>query len=278
MNLDAIKEIILATEDLIKITDHGDGEIIVKLKRHFEDLDLEKYKEYFLEERDRLLVQHLRQGYHRDYLYLLNLCKAKSFTTNELVVFIFDSSLQKSFDNIIEMYSKQAHEYMVQKNKGVYVMLSDKILKLGPCHHAVEWLNKQPDWQTAWNVCEKASWMIWLLIRLEHITNRQLVYACFKIISSVSTENQAIYECLFAIEACCNAEIGYSLVLEKMKALDLNQIDDKTRFHNKAVYHLGRAIRSRYACADAVCYVLGYSITDKECCNIIREHFPHEPT
>jgi hypothetical protein len=32
-----------------------------------------------------------------------------------------------------------------------------------PCCDAVEWLEKQPDAQTAWNTCERGDWMWWAL-------------------------------------------------------------------------------------------------------------------
>jgi len=32
-----------------------------------------------------------------------------------------------------------------------------------PCFDAVEWLEKQPDAQTAWNTCERGDWMWWAL-------------------------------------------------------------------------------------------------------------------
>lgn len=42
-----------------------------------------------------------------------------------------------------------------------------QIQVLKPCADAVEWLTSQPDPETAWAVCERADWMLWLAARLD---------------------------------------------------------------------------------------------------------------
>jgi len=42
----------------------------------------------------------------------------------------------------------------------------EKLKKLNVCEKAVEWLENQPDWQIAWNNCERGDWMLWLLAKL----------------------------------------------------------------------------------------------------------------
>src|SRR3990172_2614405 len=39
--------------------------------------------------------------------------------------------------------------------------------KKKPCEDAIKWLETQPDFETAWNVCERGDWMWWVLRHLE---------------------------------------------------------------------------------------------------------------
>jgi hypothetical protein len=41
--------------------------------------------------------------------------------------------------------------------------LTDKIKQYHPCGEAVKWLSSYDDPQTAWNECQRADWMLWLL-------------------------------------------------------------------------------------------------------------------
>ena len=41
-----------------------------------------------------------------------------------------------------------------------------KLRELGACTKAVLWAKDQPDWETAWEVCKRGDWMLWLLGKL----------------------------------------------------------------------------------------------------------------
>lgn len=43
---------------------------------------------------------------------------------------------------------------------------TDALVGLGACAGAVEWCRRQPDLATAWQVCERGDWMLWLVGRL----------------------------------------------------------------------------------------------------------------
>lgn len=45
--------------------------------------------------------------------------------------------------------------------------LTDRIRDLQPCSDAAAWLTSQPDPETAWVICERADWMLWLAARLD---------------------------------------------------------------------------------------------------------------
>ena len=55
--------------------------------------------------------------------------------------------------------------------------LSSTIADLKPCREACEYLNTQSDWQTAWDNCPRADWMLWLLGRVATADRKQLVRA-----------------------------------------------------------------------------------------------------
>ncbi len=41
-----------------------------------------------------------------------------------------------------------------------------KLEKLHACPSAIEWCETQPDYATAWKVCDRGDWMLWLVGRL----------------------------------------------------------------------------------------------------------------
>src|SRR5574340_86155 len=51
---------------------------------------------------------------------------------------------------------------------------------LEPCEEAADWLELQPDPQTAWQTCHQSDWMVWLLNELNYSDERVLrLYACW---------------------------------------------------------------------------------------------------
>lgn len=46
------------------------------------------------------------------------------------------------------------------------IALTARIRNLDPCFEAIRWLEIQPDPETAWSVCHRADWMLWLTERL----------------------------------------------------------------------------------------------------------------
>ena len=55
--------------------------------------------------------------------------------------------------------------------------LSSTIADLKPCREACEYLDTHTDWQTAWDNCPRADWMLWLLGRVATTDRKQLVRA-----------------------------------------------------------------------------------------------------
>jgi nucleoid-associated protein YgaU len=53
-----------------------------------------------------------------------------------------------------------------------------KLVALGACEDAVEWARTQSDLQTAWDNCERADWMLWLLARLHEDRKSVVWLAC----------------------------------------------------------------------------------------------------
>lgn len=43
---------------------------------------------------------------------------------------------------------------------------TDALVALGACEAAVAWARTQPDYETAWRVCERGDWLLWLAGRL----------------------------------------------------------------------------------------------------------------
>jgi len=47
------------------------------------------------------------------------------------------------------------------------------LIDLGACRSAIDWLETQPDFATAWAKCERSDWMLWLLERVKGVDQKQ---------------------------------------------------------------------------------------------------------
>ena len=55
---------------------------------------------------------------------------------------------------------------------------SDSLSNLDACRTAVDWARTQPDAETAWQVCERADWMLWVAARLANDRRVVVAAAC----------------------------------------------------------------------------------------------------
>src|SRR5574343_1771335 len=79
--------------------------------------------------------------------------------------------------------------------------LNDLLETHGACLDAREWAATQPDLATAWNACERADWMLWLVVK---VCPRELVVLaavdCAWTASEYWTEDTEL-ACLWALDA-----------------------------------------------------------------------------
>ena len=52
----------------------------------------------------------------------------------------------------------------------------DKLKKKNACADAVVWASQFPTCQSAWDVCERGDWMLWLCIEFKTTANNQWAY------------------------------------------------------------------------------------------------------
>ncbi|MDP2730557.1 MAG: hypothetical protein Q8O55_08735 [Dehalococcoidales bacterium] len=138
-----------------------------------------------------------------------------------------------------------------------------------PCQESIDWAKTQPDWQTAWNNCERGDWMLHRLARnmgeWGSPAHRKLVLAacqCARLALPYVAEGEK--RPLLAIELAERWAKGEAISREQLR----NAAD--AAYTSDAAYAAYAAYAS--ATADAA-----HKKPLKECADIIRKAYPEAP-
>jgi hypothetical protein len=122
------------------------------------------------------------------------------------------------------------------------------IEKLGACEDAVEWCETQPDLETAWRVCHRGDWMLWLAGKLSGPPGdgRKKLVACAMEVPMLARQYASpdVQEIMDRCERAVSAWIDGSGTLEDVRraAVAADDVAD--------VYYAASAAYAAYAACD----------------------------
>ena len=172
---------------------------------------------------------------------------------------------------------------------------SDSIAKLNPCKDALAWLCTQPDAETAWRVCERGDWMLWIAGRLSgepgSDSRRPLVLAacgCARLaLPYVGVEEDRPRIAIETAEAWARGEVG--VTLDRVRAAadaayatayvaaDVAYATATAAFAAAYAAYAAAAYDAYAAAYAADAYAAIRKKTLSECADIVRTFYPHPP-
>ena len=97
--------------------------------------------------------------------------------------------------------------------------LARKLKALDACSEAIEWAREQPSLETAWQVCQRGDWMLWLLGRMTKSKpwsdeRKSLVRCACACASLEPKQANATRQCIKVTEAWCDGKVTMFQVIQ----------------------------------------------------------------
>lgn len=165
---------------------------------------------------------------------------------------------------------------------------TDDLVRLGACQGAIDWARTQPDLKTAWRVCKRGDWMLWLALRVsghrESDARKRAVLCacdCAEVKAHLANDDtqMTIAWCLtltrdwatggaYSADA---ADAAYAAAYSAAYAAAYSAAADAA--YSAAAYSAAYSAAAA-AAADSAAYSAAADAADAD---IVREHYPQPP-
>ena len=147
---------------------------------------------------------------------------------------------------------------------------SDKLIPQTACREALIWVRTQPDPKTAWLICERGDWMLWLLSK-----------------QTDSPESASLKKLVLIACSCARLALPYVKMGEcrPLIAIEIAErwAHTKNRITSKEIKSASTASASAAASAPAYASAAASAADDanskilKQCAEIVRQHYSKPP-
>ena len=175
-----------------------------------------------------------------------------------------------------------------------------KLRKKGACQEALSWLETQPNWQIAWDTCDRGDWMLWLIGKMSaSLESRQKLVLtacqCARLTLPYTSDDRPL-KTIETAEAWTRGEATLEMVREAVRAAKAAAYAAYAAADAASAGYVAAsaadaayaAAFAAYAAADvafaahAVAFAayaadaadLAGDITLRQCADIIRKHYP----
>ena len=132
-------------------------------------------------------------------------------------------------------------------------------LPANACSEAVRWCKTQPSAAAAWDNCEQAGWMFWMLGQTDADRKKLVLAACgCARLALKHTKDPRVLACIETTESWARGEATLDQVIKARKNAH------------------AAAYAAAYA-SDAAAHVAIRKNVYKQCCDVIRQNFPKPP-
>lgn len=173
---------------------------------------------------------------------------------------------------------------------------SKSLAKLGACYEAQRWSNKQPDAATAWDACERADWLLWILGRADTSASwseeRKPLVRCALACAAEGLRyakegeaKEAAEACISVTQAWCEGGATREEVEEARAAAYAADAADAAYAAADAAYAAAAAAaascpvpsRAAASAASAAYSAAARMRVLREMCDVVRSHYPNPP-